>query len=88
MKEETGLDIEKMEFLTVTNNIFSEEVKPLHMVVIFIRAFMADPNQLPQNVEPDKCYGWDWYDWENLPKPLFGPLEAMVDSGFNPFPSN
>lgn len=86
MKEETGLDIEKLEFLTVRNSVFLENPKPSHYVVIFLRAALADPLQEPQNLEPDKCHGWDWYDWNNLPQPLFWPLEKMVQSGFNPFP--
>ncbi|XVF42973.1 hypothetical protein PTKIN_Ptkin02bG0003000 [Pterospermum kingtungense] len=87
LEEETGLKIEKPEFLTVTNNLFLEEPKPAHYVIIFLRAALADPDQVPQNLEPTKCDGWDWYDWNNLPQPLFWPLEKMVRSGFNPFPS-
>ncbi|MCD7472622.1 hypothetical protein HAX54_013903 [Datura stramonium] len=83
VKEETGLEIDETEYLTVTNNIISEKV---HTVCIFIRAVPADPNQKPQTLEPEKCSGWDWYEWNNLPKPLFRPLEDMVQSGFNPFP--
>lgn len=86
LKEETGLDIEKIEFLTVTNSVFLENPRPSHYVVIFLRAALADPLQEPQNLEPDKCHGWDWYEWNNLPQPLFWPLEKMVQSGFNPFP--
>ncbi|GAV73297.1 NUDIX domain-containing protein, partial [Cephalotus follicularis] len=86
LKEETGLDIDKIELLTVTNNLFLEEPKPSHYVTIFLRAVLADHNQIPKNLEPNKCYGWDWYDWNNLPNPLFWPLEKMVTSGFNPFP--
>lgn len=85
MKEETNLDISKIEFLTVTNNVYSKEAPPIHFVIIFMRAILADQDQVPQNVEPDKCEGWDWYEWENLPKPLIGPLESTVQSGFNPF---
>lgn len=85
IKEETGLDIDKIEFLTVTNNLFLEETK--HYVAIYVRAVLRDPHQLPQNLEPTKCDGWDWYDWDNLPKPLFWPLEKMVLEGFNPFPN-
>ncbi|XP_059648628.1 nudix hydrolase 1-like [Cornus florida] len=87
VKEETGLDIEKIEFLTVTNNVFSAEAKPVHVVVIFLRAVLADPHQLPRNIEPDMCDGWDWYEWDNLPKPLVEPLEKMLQGGFAPFPS-
>ncbi|XP_042520881.1 nudix hydrolase 1 [Macadamia integrifolia] len=86
VKEETGIDIEKIEFLTVTNNVFLKEPKPSHYVTIFERAVLKDTQQLPQNMEPTKCHGWDWYDWNHLPEPLFGPLETMVKSGFNPFP--
>lgn len=88
VKEETGLDVEKTEFLTVTNNIFSEHAKPVHVVCIFMRAVLTDPRQVAQNLEPEKCGGWDWYDWNSLPKPLFGPLDTMIQGGFNPFPVN
>ncbi|CAL5399539.1 unnamed protein product [Camellia sinensis] len=88
VKEETGLDIHNIEFLTVTNNIFSDGAnRPEHHVGIFMRA-LPDHDQVPQNHEPEKCGGWDWYDWNNLPKPLFGQLENMLQGGFNPFPAD
>ncbi|KAJ8448207.1 hypothetical protein Cgig2_025131 [Carnegiea gigantea] len=87
VKEETGLEIQKTELLTVTNNLFLEQPKPLHYVTIFMRSVQADDDEVPQNMEPEKCDGWDWYEWEDLPQPLFWPLEKMVNSGFNPFPT-
>ncbi|KAK4479866.1 hypothetical protein RD792_015409 [Penstemon davidsonii] len=88
VKEETGLDINQIEFLTVTNNIvLKQNGKSSHIVAVFMRAFLSDLNQVPLNLEPEKCEGWDWYDWNDLPRPLFGPLETMVQTGFNPFPS-
>ncbi|KAM2679678.1 hypothetical protein EV2_011563 [Malus domestica] len=88
LKEETGLDIEKekMELLTVTNNLFLEPPKPSHYVTVSMRGVAADPDQEPQNLEPNKCDGWEWYEWDNLPNPLFWPLEKMVRTGFSPFP--
>ncbi|KAJ1386682.1 NUDIX hydrolase domain [Sesbania bispinosa] len=89
VKEETGLEIGKAEFLTVTNNVMLEQPKKCHYVTIFMRAVLADDaqeKQVPQNLEPDKCDGWDWYDWAHLPHPLFGPLDKMVKGGFDPFP--
>ncbi|XP_010511893.1 PREDICTED: nudix hydrolase 1-like [Camelina sativa] len=83
--EETGLKIEKMKLLTVTNNVFKEAPKPSHYVSVSMRAELVDPNQEPKNMEPEKSEGWDWYDWENLPTPLFWPLEKLFKSGFNPF---
>lgn len=88
VKEETGLEIDRAEFLTVTNNVFTQEPRPSHYVTIFMRALLADDDErVPQNLEPNKCDGWDWYNWDDLPRPLFWPLEKMVLSGFNPFPS-
>ncbi|KAI7725598.1 hypothetical protein M8C21_033260 [Ambrosia artemisiifolia] len=83
VKEETGLDIKNIELLTATNHLLSDAV---HLVIIYMRAQLTDPNQTPQNIEPDKCEGWDWYDLNNLPEPTFGPLREMLQGGFNPFP--
>ncbi|KAI3719926.1 hypothetical protein L6452_20832 [Arctium lappa] len=84
VKEETGLDIKNIELLTATNNVLSDAV---HLVIVYMRAHLSDPSQLPHNLEPDKCEGWDWYGLENLPEPIFGPLGAMLQGGFNPFPT-
>ncbi|KAI3970974.1 hypothetical protein MKX01_024621 [Papaver californicum] len=75
VKEETGLDINNIEFLTS------------HYVVILMRTKMVDSQQEPQNLEPKKCDGWVWCQWddENIPRPLFKPLQILVDRGFNPF---
>ena len=88
MREETGLEVGELELLTVTNNVMLEEPKKCHYVTIFMRAVLGadEEKQVPQNLEPDKCDGWDWYEWAHLPHPLFGPLERMVKGGFDPFP--
>ncbi|PIM98789.1 NAD(+) diphosphatase [Handroanthus impetiginosus] len=85
VKEETGLDITGTEIVTVTNNVYLEP-KPLQMIAVLMRAKLANPNQTPINLEPEKCDGWDWYDWNDLPKPLFGPLETAILCGVDPFP--
>ncbi|KAB2603809.1 nudix hydrolase 1-like [Pyrus ussuriensis x Pyrus communis] len=85
LKEETDLDIKNIELLTVTNHVFREEAKPCHYVAIVTRAVLADEDQEPRNMEPNMCDGWDWYEWDNLPEPLFWPLETAVQAGFNPF---
>lgn len=82
MKEETGLDIKNIELLTATNNILSDSV---HLVAIFMRAHLSNPSQTPQNIEPDRCEGWDWYDLKNLPAPIYAPLREMLQGGFDPF---
>ncbi len=35
--------------------------------------------------EPEKCEGWEWIEWDKLPKPLFLPIENLIKEGFNPF---
>ncbi|KAL3033184.1 hypothetical protein AAZX31_02G124100 [Glycine max] len=66
-----------------------EQPKKCHYVTIFMRV-MVDVDvvkeQVPQNLEPTKCDGWDWYEWDHLSHPLFGPLEKMVKGAFDPFP--
>ncbi|PQQ13176.1 nudix hydrolase 1-like [Prunus yedoensis var. nudiflora] len=85
VKEETGLEIKNIELVTVRNSVFLDEAKPCQYVGIFMRAVLADDDQVPQNVEPNFCDGWDWYEWDALPKPLFWPLENAILAGFNPF---
>uniref|UniRef100_M1CYW9 Nudix hydrolase 1 n=2 Tax=Solanum TaxID=4107 RepID=M1CYW9_SOLTU len=80
----------KIEILKVTNNLFLDNEANLaeHYVVILVRAVLVDPNQIPQNLEPQKCDGWEWYDWENLPDPLVPQLRSAIKEGFNPFQDN
>eukprot|EP00268_Persea_americana_P029023 TRINITY_DN2810_c0_g2_i1.p1 TRINITY_DN2810_c0_g2~~TRINITY_DN2810_c0_g2_i1.p1 ORF type:complete len:174 (+),score=22.95 TRINITY_DN2810_c0_g2_i1:124-645(+) len=86
VKEETGLDIENVEFLTVTNNVFLDDPKPSHYVVIFMRVVPLGSTQARQNLEPGKCGGWEWYDWDHLSVPLFRPLKMLIQTGFSTFP--
>ncbi|KAG6398966.1 hypothetical protein SASPL_140438 [Salvia splendens] len=85
VREETGLEINGAEFLRVTNTVLSQP-KPTQLIAILMRASLADADQAAINAEPDKCDGWDWYDWDHLPTPLFPVLEAAVLQGLNPFP--
>ena len=53
-----------------------------HFLTTFVIA--DSPSGEPQNLEPDKCDGWEWLDWNALPAPLFLPLDALRKTGFRP----
>ncbi len=78
--EETGLAIAKVEFVTCTNDIFDKENK--HYVTIYMKA--AWKSGEPQIMEPDRMVKWQWFDWDDLPSPVFLPMEHFIATGFRP----
>jgi len=79
--EETGLRISNITSVSFTNDIFKEEGR--HYITLFMRAESFEG--APQLMEPDKCEKWGWFDWKNLPVPLFLPVENLLRQGFNLF---
>ena len=80
-KEEAGIEIKNIKFYTITNDVHKNEDK--HYITIFMLA--EHDSGEPQILEPDKCEKWQWFSWDNLPKPLFLPIENLLKQGFNPF---
>lgn len=64
--EETCLRIKTPKFLTATNDIMENENK--HYVTIFMCCEREDENQEAENLEVEKCEGWEWVTWEDLKK--------------------
>ncbi|MCG8570925.1 MAG: NUDIX hydrolase [Spirochaetes bacterium] len=79
--EETGLKIENIQQIALTNDFFVEENK--HYITIFMQA-TVDQSQV-QLKEPDKCEYWQWFDWNDLPSPLFLPIKNLLLQKYNPF---
>lgn len=78
--EETGLVISNVHFGAITNDIFGPDK---HYVTI---AMIADWSAgEPVVMELEKCEEWRWCGWEDLPTPLFLPLENALKQGFSPF---
>lgn len=75
--EETGLEIQDLRHGPFTNNIFEADNK--HYVTAFVFARIAGGEA--QVLEPDKCEGWAWFDWAELPEPLFPPLATLRSQG-------
>ena len=78
--EETGLTIKNVRFGTVTNDVFYEEQKH-YITIIMLSDYESGELQL---MEPDKCYKWDWFTWENLPDLLFVSIENLLKDNYNP----
>lgn len=79
--EEIGVDINNIRLGSVTNDIFTIENK--HYITIFLLADIASGEI--KNLEPNKCERWEWFSWDNLPQPLFVPLQNLRKAGFDPF---
>lgn len=80
VEEETGLKIDNVGFLTATNDLFEEENR--HYITCFVGCEVVEGE--PKIMEPEKCDEWAWFDWDNLPEPLFVPLRNLKRSGFRP----
>lgn len=74
IKEETGIEVKNIKFSFVTNLV---AYKPKHYVHL---GFIADwKNGEPKVLEPEKCEGWNWYDLDNLPEPLFFGCKESIE---------
>ena len=78
VKEETGLKIKNVRFGAVTNDVF--EVEDKHYVTIWVLSDWESGTE--EITEPDKFVSMEWRDFDNLPKPLFLPLEQLLSSQF------
>ena len=76
--EETGLRIRELQHGPFINIVFEAEQK--HYVTVFMLA--KRESRMVETKEPEKCEGWEWFDWSDLPEPLFPPLEALRHQGF------
>ena len=78
-KEESGIEIANVRFLTALDNIW--EAHSSHSVVLFFVADWSAGEPVPQEGE---MHSWQWFEWGKLPSPLFRPTELFLDLGINP----
>lgn len=78
--EEAGITIKNIKPLTFTNDIFEKEEK--HYITLFLTADY-DAGEV-RVMEPEKCDGWEWFDWNDLPQPLFLAINNFLKQGINP----
>lgn len=73
--EEAGIQVKDVEFVGITNDIFTDERR--HYVTLFYQAHLASGT--PRVCEPEKCDAWQWWPWNALPvaESLFLPLRHL-----------
>ncbi len=74
--EETGLRIKNVQPVTFTNDRFIDEQK--HYVTLFVTAEIFEGKLHLK--EPDKAEEWAWFSWDELPQPLFLPIQNLQKS--------
>ncbi len=79
--EEAGIEIENVRFSTITNDIHRNE--GVHYITIYMIADHKSGE--PRIMEPEKCEGWEWFEWNEFPEPLFLPLKNLLMQGYDPF---
>jgi 8-oxo-dGTP diphosphatase len=72
--EETGLRATSFQLGPWSNNLIDQDK---HYITLF--AFTTQFEGDPQLLEPEKCEGWQWFDWEHLPSPVFLPIRSLVE---------
>jgi 8-oxo-dGTP diphosphatase len=73
--EEAGVKIKNIRFSCVANSNF---YPPRHEVYI---GMIADwESGEPRSLDDERIVGWDWYDLDNLPSPLFKFCDLSIDS--------
>lgn len=74
-REEIGCYIECIKPVTYWSHETYPEL-PYSFVTLYFSAQLME-GEIVQNMEPEKCEGWDWYSWRDLPSPLFAGIEKM-----------
>jgi 8-oxo-dGTP diphosphatase len=73
LSEETGLKALSVRLGSWTSDLI-EPAKHYITILTFVDHFEGEPKL----VEPHKCEGWEWFSWEELPRPLFTPIESFI----------
>jgi 8-oxo-dGTP diphosphatase len=76
VNEETGLDVNKFELISVANEMRYIESDGKHYLNIGIKAKYE--GGAPKVMEPDKCKGWKWFNLNSIPEKLFEGTELTL----------
>jgi 8-oxo-dGTP diphosphatase len=76
VKEETGLDTDEFELVSVGDEMRYIKTDNKHYLNIGVRA--AYKGGEPECLEPDKCGEWQWFDMDALPQNIMEGTEIIV----------
>ena len=74
LQEETGLKALSFRVGPWSSDLI-EQGKHYITLFVIVDQFEGEPKLL----EPDKCEGWQWFDWDDLPSPLFPTVRSFVE---------
>jgi len=74
VREETGLEIMAMRHIGMTNKTFSVAGRQYITLLVSSEYRSGEVKTL----EPEKCAGWQWFDYRQLPAPLFEPINLFL----------
>jgi len=83
-REETGLDIETVQFRAITNDVFAAEGR--HYITIWMEGRWSAGE--PTVAAPYESSEVAWFAWDALPQPLFLPLQHLLDGHCYPPAAN
>ena len=74
VREETGLKIKALRHLGFTDKTFA--IGQQQYITLLVSALYVSGEA--KTLEPDKCERWQWFDYPQLPAPLFKPIEIFI----------
>jgi ADP-ribose pyrophosphatase YjhB (NUDIX family) len=73
LREETGLSASSGTVVAESTDGFHDSRRAFHTTFVQI----DDARGEPQAREPDKTADWLWFEWNQLPQPLFAPVASL-----------
>jgi len=80
-KEETGLDVDKFELISIADEMRYIESDGKHYLNVGVKAVYNGGE--PQLMEPDKCEKWQWFDLDNLPDKILDGTYQIIENHKN-----
>ena len=79
VKEEMDIEIKNLKVVGFTNDLFKKDKK--HYITIWV---FSDWKSGKEKMDGREMSEFGWFDWNNLPKPLFIPLKNFVEGKMYP----